>query len=151
MRWTVNSEFTPLFLYPPFNSKPQLWQYFALSKTLVPQAWQKLIADIKRKSQRWRQPCKTVRRASRGELVPSTLPAKCARISLNFLRKGSISTEAGARFLRKDRSLFQRRRSWLFLRKRYISTERTHFFIRRMKWKFLLKKHSTVQRTIADF
>ena len=36
---------------------------------------------------------KTVRRESRGELVPSTLLGKCARISLNFLRKRSISTE----------------------------------------------------------
>ena len=51
-------------------------------------------SGCKQKSQRWRQPCKTVRRASRGELVPSTLPGNCARISLNFLRKGSISTEA---------------------------------------------------------
>ena len=57
---------------------------------------------------------KTVRRASRGELVPSTLPGKCARISLNFLRKRSISTE-GSLFLSEKKVVI-------------VSTEEVHFY-----------------------
>ena len=121
---------------------PQLWHYFALSKTLVPQVWQKIIAELKRKSKRWRQP-----KQSGAGLEESYYP-----VPSQVNARASVWTFHGsARFLRKGRSLFQRRRLWLFQRKSYISTEQTHLFIRRIKWLFLPKKHSTVQRTIAAF
>ena len=57
---------------------------------------------------------KTVRSESRGELVPSTLLGKCARISLNFLRKRSISTEGSLSLSRKKVVI--------------VSTEELHFY-----------------------
>ena len=57
---------------------------------------------------------KTVRLGSRGELVPSTLLGKCARISLNFLRKRSISTEGSLSLSEKKVAI--------------VSTEELHFY-----------------------
>ena len=105
--------FSGLLFWNESATAPQLWQYFALSKTLVPQVWQKLTADVKKKIEKMAA-AKTVRRVSRGELVHSTLLGKCVRISLNFLRKCLISTEGSLSFAGKKVVI--------------VSTEELHFY-----------------------